>query len=118
LKIRKINEEQLLRRVSELALTIDTGDSDYNAGIKIKLLSSLRGIHTATASAILTLIYPQDYAIIDRRNWRLLFGTSKTLFTPKDYVKYLNEVKLISKEFNLKPQTIDLALWQKDKLTH
>jgi hypothetical protein len=76
--IRKSNEEQLIRRISELALNIDTGDDKYNTEIKIKLLSSLRGIHTATASAILTLIYPQEFAIIDRRNWRTIFGTQKS----------------------------------------
>jgi thermostable 8-oxoguanine DNA glycosylase len=113
--IRKYTHEHLLRRVSELALSIDSIHQDYKIELKINILSSLKGIHTATASAILTLIYPDEYAIIDRRNWRILFNSDKKLFSARDYVKYLKEVHCISKQFDVNPQVVDMALWEKDK---
>ncbi len=112
--IRKDNEEQLIRRISELAFSIDTGKEKYNTEIKINILSTLRGINVATASAILTVIYPSKYAIIDRRTWRMLYNEKKTTFTVKSYIKYLFDLRKIGKKYGFTAQEIDLALWQKD----
>ena len=115
-KIREINQEHVLRRVSELAFSIDTGNQQYNDEMKVKILSALRGVHTATASAILALVYPTKYAIIDRRNWRCLFNSVRYSFNSSDYVKYINVIRYIANKFDVLPQTVDIAIWQKDFL--
>lgn len=115
-KIRGQNEEQLVRRITELALNIDTGNDTYNDEIRIKLLCCLSGISIPTASAILALTYPEKYAIIDRRNWRYLYSEKiKTSFTTRDYLKYLEIIRRLADEYDLKPQTIDMAIWEKEK---
>lgn len=115
-KIRLQNEEQLVRRVTELALNIDTGDKIYNDEIKLRILCCLRGINIPTASAILALTTPKKYAIIDRRNWRYLNPDKpKTNFTMGDYLNYLDIVRKLSDRYDIEPQIIDMAIWEKEK---
>ena len=114
--IRNHNEEYVLRRVSELAYSIDTSDQGYTDVLKIKLLSTIKGISTATASACLALVYPERYAIIDRRNWRELYDENKVTFLPNDYATYMKDLRDIASEFNLKPQVVDVAIWQRNYL--
>jgi len=40
---------------------------------KIELLTSLKGVLTPTASAILSLIDPKNYGVIDIRVWQVLY---------------------------------------------
>lgn len=114
-EMRKQNSETVIRRISELALSIETGNTEYTTEIRIKILSSMKGIHTAVASAILTVVYPDRYAIIDRRNWRTLFDQDKVTFTTSDYLRYMDRIQLLSSKFHMTPQEIDMAIWQLDK---
>src|SRR3989441_10290418 len=41
---------------------------------RLELLTRLRGVSVPTASAILTLIDPRRYGVLDVRAWQLLFG--------------------------------------------
>mgnify|MGYP006274934139 CR=1 FL=1 len=118
-KVRSKNEEQLVRRVTELALNIDTGNKIYNDEIRTKILCCLRGINISTASAILALTYPEKYAIIDRRNWRYLNPDKpKTNFIIGDYLKYLKILRKLSEKYGIQPQVIDMAIWEKEKTSN
>ena len=112
--LRATTEEQVLRRVTALALTINTRPDTYLTEIRVRTLCVLRGIGVPVASAILALVFPQQYAIIDRRNWRILTGITKTSFTVPDYLRYLAHLRGLAENFGFTPQQIDVALWQKD----
>jgi len=44
---------------------------------RLELLTRLRGVSVPTASAILTLIDPRRYGVLDIRAWQLLFGLAR-----------------------------------------
>jgi len=113
--LRQINENQTIKDITKLALNIKTENPEYMDEIRIKLLSTMKGINVPTASAILALVFPKKYAIIDRRTWRYLNpDNKKTSFTINDYLSYLKVIRNCSKELSIDPQLIDMALWQKD----
>lgn len=107
-------DPQMVKSISRLALRLK--DDEYST----RILLALRGVGTPTASAILSMAYPQRYGVIDRRAWsslhRLgLFATKKHTFRVSDYVRYLTAIRTIARESNLTPRQVDIALWQYDK---
>lgn len=87
---------------------------------KIKTLTSkikrksLKGVGVAIASAILTIIDPERYGVIDFHAWHALYGQKKSLFSAKDYLKYLNDIRQKALEEGVRPRTIDKGLLIKD----
>lgn len=68
------------------------------------------------ASAVLALVFPEKYAVIDVRVWRQIFGEEKTTFTLADYQRYLPEVKRLASELGWTVQEVDLAIWDYDRV--
>lgn len=67
---------------------------------KIKILCSLDGVGIPTASAILSVIYPEKYPIIDKRcvEQLIYFGYNiNENFSVKNWIKYLNIMREIAK---------------------
>src|SRR5438445_5143702 len=62
------NPAATVRRVSRAVLAARSERS------RLELLTRLRGVSVPTASAILTLIDPRRYGVLDVRAWQLLFG--------------------------------------------
>lgn len=83
--------------------------------VRVGILSSLPGIGIGIASAILALVEPQRYAIIDWRGWRQAFGVDKRSFTPRDYHTYMVEVRRLAEELGWEPQVVDWCLWNLDQ---
>ncbi len=74
---------------------------------KIDLLTRLKGVSIPTASAILTLIEPQNYGVIDIRVWKLLYlyGVVKKKprgqgFTFDDWFHYLSKLRYFAKKLH------------------
>ena len=93
------------------------------------------------ASAILTVIYPQEFCVIDYRSkqalaWLKICGESKPYneFKLNSYYQfllnltfirssndielfyeYLNIIKGIGEKFDLSPRQVEIALWKFDK---
>lgn len=110
---RMLNEEQIIRRITQIALNIHAKDSRYEDELRVNILCVLKGINIPTASAILALTDPRKYAIIDRRNWRYLNPDSKkTNFTINDYLNYLDVIREKAEQLDLDAQIIDMAIWQ------
>jgi thermostable 8-oxoguanine DNA glycosylase len=81
---------------------------------RLKILCCLKGVEIPVASAILTLVYPEKYAVIDFRVCRQIFGVRNQAYTPSYYKKYLSIILTLSQEYKLTPQQIDMAIWQLD----
>ena len=116
-EIRKRNDDETVKAVTKTAFSITHSNKEVETKLKLEILSILAGVHIPVASAILTLCFPQEYSVIDYRNWRQIYITKekKDSYSTTEYWNYLNEIKKIAKEFNLTPQEIDLAIWQKDR---
>jgi hypothetical protein len=65
---------------------------------KVEILDKLEGVGIPVASAILTIVYPQEYCVIDYRTWRALLWLRKLTkdgsFTFTSYKEYSNFLDL------------------------
>jgi thermostable 8-oxoguanine DNA glycosylase len=118
--IRENNTNDLVRNVTMTAFSIKNLDFNNETGQRLKLLIKIHGVQIPVASAIMTLCYPNKYAVIDFRGWRQVFGTIKEYsnYSIKEYLRYLSIIKNYAEKFDLKPQEIDMAIWQLDKEKH
>lgn len=66
------------------------------------------------ASAVLTLVYPNKYAVIDFRNWRQVFGQRKNGFSIINYKQYMEKMRRLANELNWTVQEVDLAIQEYD----
>jgi len=113
--LREANTEALIRSVTGLALTLKHADADYELELRLGILSTLRGVGVPVAAALLALVYPNDYAAIDGRGWRPLFGEDQSTFSINDYKRYLRETHRLAAELDWPVQEVDLALWELDR---
>ncbi len=86
---------------------------------KIDLLDKLKGVSIPTASAILTLIDPQNYGIIDIRVWQILYLYGSVRVRPtglnfsfENWFDYLSKLRHYAKKFNVSPRSIEQILFR------
>jgi len=81
---------------------------------KILKLCYLKGVSIPTASAILTIVFPKKYGIIDVRVIELLRNrgekVNKTI-TPNTWVQYLSIVRSSAQENGITPRDVDKVLF-------
>jgi thermostable 8-oxoguanine DNA glycosylase len=81
---------------------------------KMDKLCSLKGVGIPTASAILTIVYPENYAVIDVRCIEMLqelgYSIKKTV-TPNNWLKYLEIIRGIAQENHITAREVDKALF-------
>jgi len=113
---RTVNTEETIRAITGIALTITHPDNDYELELRVSLLRVLRGVGVPVASAVLALVYPERYAVIDFRTWRQVFGEQKTTFLIADYTRYLKRISELADKLGWFPQEVDLAIWEYDRV--
>ena len=89
---------------------------------RIELLTKLNGVLIPTASAILTLIDPENYGVIDIRAWQILYlyGSMKVKptgvnFNFKNWYNYLMKLRYYAKKFNVSARDIERTLFLSHK---
>ena len=115
-KIRTKNSDENIELITKTAFSIKHIDKKVECTLKLKTLTLLFGVEIPVASAILAICFPNDYAVIDSRNWRQVYKTErqKTTYSTQEYIDYLKIIKQWAEEFDFTPQEIDIAIWQKD----
>lgn len=119
-----------LQSVTKLALS-DFGSipADQLLELRVKLLTSIPGVGTGFASAILGLAFPELYCVIDFRGWRRVFpdhrkshasfarnnGTPQLTFTVGEYCTYVKAVSEIAKKLGWSVRKTDTAIWAYDE---
>ena len=116
-KQRSVNTDKNIISITRTAFEVIHPDEEYETKLKLKLLTSIAGVEIPVASAILTLCFPDKYSVIDFRNWNQIYKSEKrkTNYTPKEYSDYLKIIRKMAEEFEMTPQEIDIAIWQKDR---
>jgi len=108
-KKRYLNNKESVKGVTKRALL------ETDEGKRIKILCELDGVGIATASAILTIIYPEKYAIIDVRDLEELNKIIKNkigkTISIKTWINYLTEMRKLAKKNNVTPREMDKALF-------
>lgn len=112
---RDTNSEAAYRIVTTAAFSVCESDSDRELELKVGFLTALRGVGVPVASAVLALVEPDRFCVIDFRGWRAVFGTKRDVFGVPQYKEYLHEVRNLAAELGWPPQETDLAIWELDK---
>ncbi|OGN22756.1 MAG: hypothetical protein A2915_02335 [Candidatus Yanofskybacteria bacterium RIFCSPLOWO2_01_FULL_41_34] len=89
--------------------------AEKDEGKKIKILCELKGVGIPTASAILTVVFPKRYAIIDVRCLEML----REKFVPKigkyisikAWLEYLKKMRELADANSITPRELDMALF-------
>ena len=113
------NSEENIKEITKRAFSLKYEKK------KMELLDSLNGVGVRVASAILTVIYPDKYGIIDVRAWNALRNLGiikgpekrKNYFSFNDWYRYLKIIKHIAEKNKTTPRKIDLTLYSFDKKT-
>ena len=86
---------------------------------RLELLTRLRGVSVPTASAILTLIDPRRYGVLDIRAWQLLFGLGSVDrkpagrgFAVRDWLEYLGELRRHARRLGVTARAVEYTLFQ------
>ena len=85
---------------------------------KVEKICSLKGVGVPTASAILTIVFPDKYAIIDIRCIEMLERLKfsiKNAMTFKNWVKYLEIIRGLAIDNNITPREVDKVLFAMHK---
>ncbi len=109
------NTGEQIRVITRDALTCVHEDKDYELELRVDKLCELHSVAVRVASAVLALVYPEEYAVIDSRNWRQVFPEEETNFSISDYKRYMREMRRLSKELDWPVQEVDHAIWEYDR---
>jgi len=101
--------------VTRAAFEIAKPDRNYEATVRIGILTALPGVGVPVASAILALTDPDRYCVIDFRGWRAVFDEDRRVFSVRNYRDYLAEVDRLAGQLKWPVQETDLALWEYDR---
>jgi len=107
------NRPAAVRRISRAALAARSEET------RLELLTRLRGVSVPTASAVLTLIDPRRYGVLDIRAWQLLFGLGSVDrkpagrgFTLRDWLEYLGELRRHARRLGVTARAVEYTLFQ------
>lgn len=85
---------------------------------RIKHLTALHGVRLPMASAILTVVNPKRYGVIDIRVWQLLFAIKSVSKNPrgtgltfKNWYHYLRKLRYHAEQFGVSVRAIDRTLF-------
>jgi hypothetical protein len=114
MNIERVNkiDDLFIEEVSSLAFKTS------NDQLKFKLLSCIDGVGLSVASVILSFYNPKNYGILDIHSWRGLFNEKepKNIFASiKPSLKFLQELRSISKKYNMACREIEKAYFKEDK---
>ena len=89
-----------------------------NERARLDELLTLRGVSVATASAILTMLDPLRYGVLDIRCWQLLHAMgvvtgnrAGTGFTGRHWFDFIAVVRQLAKRFGVKARDVERALF-------
>jgi hypothetical protein len=114
-EIRAANTDEVIRAVTGLALIITHDDKEYELELRVNILCTLRGVAIPVASAVLALVFPEEYAVIDYRGWRQVFGEGQGNYSLPGYKKYMGEIRRLAKELGWPVQEVDHVIWEYDR---
>lgn len=109
----KKNPDARVEKVTEVAYELD------DEFCQLALYTSLTGIGTPTASAILTSLDDKVHCVIDTRVWATLwrlgyFVEEKESFKPEDYIKIIDVVRKLTADTKFTVAEVGYALFAYD----
>ncbi len=109
--LRSMNLDNVVVPATRACLEVASSDPSYEIELKIRILSTLRGIATPLASAVLAILEPDKYAVIDTLLWEFFMGQEKQAFSTTEYQLFLAKIKELSGLTGLSMQETEHAVW-------
>ncbi|HYB44486.1 MAG TPA: hypothetical protein VEL75_22110 [Candidatus Methylomirabilis sp.] len=107
------NSPARIRMVSRAALATRSEQQ------RIELLTSLSGVSVPVASAILTLIDPARYGVLDIRVWQLLLAVESVTgkpggrgFSARDWLHYLSQLRREARHLGAPVRAVEYSLFR------
>lgn len=109
------NPDLVVHEVTEVGITLMACAPGY----AVNVLTVIKGIGIPTASAVLAVVDPKNFGIIDIRAWRTLSQwcpnrfprKNFSSFSAKDYLCYLKAIRELAEVSELSCREVDMALW-------
>ena len=86
---------------------------------RVEALVQLRGVSVPTASAVLTLLDPRRYGVIDIRVWQLLHRAGRVTgrrhgvgLTTRDWLQFLDVLRALARRLRLRVRTVERTLFE------
>ena len=112
----KTNSASSIRAASTIALGTRSEKQ------KLEALRRLRGVSVPMASAVLMLLNPKRYGVIDIRVWEVLYKLGTVTTNPKgvafsfnNWYQYLILIRYFAKSLRCTPRDVDRALFDAHK---
>jgi len=106
------NQAARIRTVSRAVL------ATRSERLRMERLTALRGVSVPMASAILTLLDPRRYGVLDIRVWQLLFALRSVRvnargrgFTVDQWLGYLRDLRRHARECGVTPRALEWTLF-------
>ena len=77
--------------------------------IRTGVLTALPGVGVPVASAILALVDPETYGVLDFRAWRQVFPKKRVDYSVSGYLRYMQKIWPLVDELQWTAQEVDLA---------
>ena len=106
------NSAHLIKELTGAFWRVKHEDKDKLLAIQLAILLAIPGVGIGVASAVFTLCYPKEYAIIDFRNWKVFYGKDKRQFTASEYKRYLLDMRELARKLGCDVQEVDYLLWK------
>jgi hypothetical protein len=111
-QLRIVNVDGLVIPITKAYFNLKSENFEYETEVKIKLLTSLKGVGTPLASAVMAITEPQKYCIVDSVLWEFIFNEEKSSFTTNDYLKFHKVIIELSKKLDRDVQKTEFTLWK------
>ena len=114
---RNASKTQIIRGFKNSSQSISSITKEvYKSDKKMETLRKIKGVGIAIASAILTVLYPDDFTVIDYRVLNSLKNKGVKIFGKptekiKDYNEYVKICKKESKRLGISLRNFDRTLW-------
>jgi hypothetical protein len=104
------NDDEKVQRITGQTLSLPNADDTY----RFNCLITLEGITPVLASIILAFFDPKNYGIFDMSVWKPLLGNAPSgLYTPQNYIRFLQAMRKTAAKQHLDARIIDKALFKK-----
>ncbi len=111
-QLRLVNVDGLVIPITKAYFNLKSENFEYETEVKIKLLTSLKGVGTPLASAVMAITEPQKYCIVDSVLWEFIFNEEKSSFTTNDYLKFHKVILELSEKLDRDVQKTEFTLWK------
>jgi len=109
----RANTHHRIRAVTAAALAAPDETS------RVEALVQLRGVSVPTASAVLTLLDPRRYGVIDIRVWQLLHRAGQVTgrrrgvgLTTRDWLQFLDVLRALARKLRMRARTVERTLFE------